>query len=353
MKRKINIARLVSLFAILVLVSGLGAGMASAAESYKVYIVQPGDTLSGIAGQLLGDVDRWREILRQNPQVTAPDMIYPGDTLTLPIPEPAAPKVVFAVRQEVVAPPPPPPRPAAAADSLRGEEIEEPPLPVERVKHIPVISHALYRTAGYISTELPETAIVASVADRESMGEGDEVVINLSADKGARYTVVRPTQPVYHPKSGVFLGWVIRILGSAEVTCPGPRCSMAVLGRTNDYVAVGDLLIPFDPDDVLEENVLGPRATEMCLQAKEEDATIVASQEALIISGEGNIVFLDKGRVDGVTPGHQFVVYRKVAPESYALVGQLQVLRAQERTSTALITSSLQEFQVEDQAQAM
>jgi hypothetical protein len=353
MKLRTAVAKLVPVVTVLVLVSGFSAGLPSAAESDKIYIVRPGDTLSGIAGRLLGNVDRWREILEANPQITAPDMIYPGDSLTLPLPEPAVPEEELAVREEVAPPPPPPPSPAAAADALRDETTEEPALPVEKVRQIPVISHALYRTAGYISKELPEAAIVASIEDRESMGEGDSVVINLSADEGTRYTVVRPAQPVFHPKTGTFLGWMIRILGTAEVICPGPRCSTAVLGNTYDYVAVGDLLVPFDPDDFLEENVLGPKTTEMCLYPKEEDATVVAAQEDIAVPGEGNIVFLDKGSADGVGPGNQFAVYRKVAAESYAFIGQLQVLRTEERTSTALITNSLQELQVEDQAQAI
>ena len=59
-------------------------GEAADAATEGVYVVKPGDTLSGIAGKLLDDSERWRELLDANPQVTDPALIYPGDTLALP-----------------------------------------------------------------------------------------------------------------------------------------------------------------------------------------------------------------------------------------------------------------------------
>jgi LysM repeat protein len=49
------------------------------------YTVKAGDTLSRIAGQHLGDPDRWPELVQLNPHVAAhPDLIYAGTVLTLP-----------------------------------------------------------------------------------------------------------------------------------------------------------------------------------------------------------------------------------------------------------------------------
>jgi nucleoid-associated protein YgaU len=51
----------------------------------RLYIVQPGDTLSGIAEQQLGDAGRWPEIFALNRDVIAnPDRIFPGQVLQLP-----------------------------------------------------------------------------------------------------------------------------------------------------------------------------------------------------------------------------------------------------------------------------
>lgn len=47
------------------------------------YVVKPGDTLSKIAGRLLGDASRYPEIARLN-GLANPNLIRPGQTLTLP-----------------------------------------------------------------------------------------------------------------------------------------------------------------------------------------------------------------------------------------------------------------------------
>ncbi|MFE7302570.1 LysM peptidoglycan-binding domain-containing protein [Streptomyces sp. NPDC057579] len=61
------------------------------------YAVVPGDSLSLIAQKETGDADRWREIYRANrDEIRDPDLIYPGQHLTLPqqasAPAPAPPK---------------------------------------------------------------------------------------------------------------------------------------------------------------------------------------------------------------------------------------------------------------------
>lgn len=47
------------------------------------YIVKRGDTLSGIAGRLLGDTSRYREIATLN-GITNPNRIYPGQVFRIP-----------------------------------------------------------------------------------------------------------------------------------------------------------------------------------------------------------------------------------------------------------------------------
>jgi hypothetical protein len=58
------------------------------AGSATVYVVVAGDTLSGIAGALLGDVGRWREIATAN-KIDNPFDLAPGLSLVIP-PAPAS-----------------------------------------------------------------------------------------------------------------------------------------------------------------------------------------------------------------------------------------------------------------------
>ena len=47
------------------------------------YTVVAGDTLWDISGKFLREPWRWKELWRANPSIHDPDLIYPGDTLTL------------------------------------------------------------------------------------------------------------------------------------------------------------------------------------------------------------------------------------------------------------------------------
>lgn len=58
----------------------------------RSYEVQPGDTLSGIAEEQLGDASRWPEIFVLNRDIISdPDEIFPGQVLTLPGDDPEHP----------------------------------------------------------------------------------------------------------------------------------------------------------------------------------------------------------------------------------------------------------------------
>lgn len=50
------------------------------------YVVKSGDTLSKIAQELLGDANRWREIVEANKaQIQNPNQIRPGWELEIPV----------------------------------------------------------------------------------------------------------------------------------------------------------------------------------------------------------------------------------------------------------------------------
>lgn len=55
-------------------------------ENYagKTYTVQQGETLSVIAGKILGDEDRWEELYLLNPHIVSPDIVYVGTILKVP-----------------------------------------------------------------------------------------------------------------------------------------------------------------------------------------------------------------------------------------------------------------------------
>lgn len=331
---------------------------------FETYVVRRGDTLSVISGRVFGDVKRWREILKENPQVTNANRIYPGDILLVPAPQSALPAQGDAapgtestelgaapaptdeqVAGEVAAAAAAADAADAAADAAKGD-IAVPELPVEMVRSLPVVNPALYRSAGFIADGLPMIAIVASQDDRILLGTGDVAFVNAPFSPGARFTVVRATRRVYHPATREYLGWLVRILGTAEVTCRGERTSTVAFAAMNDAASVGDYLVPIDPDDVLDQDALTGRIKPECIPDGAGDGTIVAFDEERKTVGELELAYIDRGTSSGVAPGQRFTIYRKIAPEGRVTVGELQVLRAGANTATALITTSIQEIQV-------
>ena len=349
---------------------------APAAErpGFETYVVRSGDTLSKISGRVLGDVKRWREILKENPQVTNANRIFPGDTLLVPIAVTAAPAggaggglvagegaagmsgAGSAVPAQTLAAPAASGDQGAGAGAASGAGTDTgaetgtlaaaPEPPAAPARAVAVVNPALYRSAGFIADRLPAIAIVASQDDRILLGTDDAAIVNQPIPSGTRFTVVRAERRIFHPVTHKDLGWLIRILGSAEVTCRGERTSTVALRAMNAAATVGDYLLPIDPNDVLEQNTLADKTQPGCVPAGACDGMIVAFNEGRLITGEQEFAYIDRGTAAGVRPGQRFTIYREVVPEGRIAVGELQVLRASAQTSTALITTSVQEVQV-------
>jgi hypothetical protein len=371
MKRTSNVMMAVVVGVAMLSASG-GTAAAAARPGYETYVVRSGDTLGKISGRVFGDVKRWRELLKDNPQITNANRIFPGDTLLVPVPGTAgsagelkaaagSPQTVVtgaeALPVEVVAAPPAEPGVAGAAAGAEGAAgagtsaaaapaPELPLVPVEPQRPKQVINPAQYRSAGHITDRLPEIAIVAALDERLLLGTDDAAIVNAPIPPGTRFTVVRVNRRIYHPVTRKYLGWLVRVLGTAEVTCRDQRTSTVAMRAMNDYASVGDYLVPIDPNDVLERNQLPEKAAAACLPAGAGDPVIVAFDEAQNTIGERELAYIDRGRAAGIAPGQRFTIYHEIAPEGRVTVGELQVLRVGENTATALITNSLQELQV-------
>ena len=66
-------------------IKATGAAGATGTPAGKTYTVKPGDTLSKIAKEMLGDANAYMEIFNANKdQLHDPDKIKPGQVLTIP-----------------------------------------------------------------------------------------------------------------------------------------------------------------------------------------------------------------------------------------------------------------------------
>jgi|SRR5687768_12127108 nucleoid-associated protein YgaU len=66
-------------------VTGGSSSTSAPMEKAKTYTVMSGDTLSKIAQREYGDASKWRRIYEANKgEIKNPDLIYPGQTFTIP-----------------------------------------------------------------------------------------------------------------------------------------------------------------------------------------------------------------------------------------------------------------------------
>jgi nucleoid-associated protein YgaU len=64
---------------------GVSLGSGEAAAAARHYTVKSGDTLGKIAKQMYGDAAQWKKIHAANKEkIPNPDLIHPGDELTIP-----------------------------------------------------------------------------------------------------------------------------------------------------------------------------------------------------------------------------------------------------------------------------
>jgi LysM repeat protein len=349
-----------------------GAGMpspsatAGPAESEGTYVVKKGDTLWGIAKNLLNDPVLWPQIRERNPFITDPNRIFPGDTLAIPGREPApqaqvpvaeapkpeppkeAPKKEEAPKEEVKAPAPTPP--PAAPQAILAPLPPVPPASQMAITCSPVLlDEGSVEAAGIGS-------IIRSADNRLMLSMEDSVYVGLDRDQvpkvGDRLAVIRPGARVSHPWQKTAVGRTLNTLGVLEVTEVRDKTVRARIAYSCEAMAIGDrvgplVLAPFPEDKI-------PRPA-----SRQVQGFIVDSPRSLQHLSLQSTVYLDVGKDKGISPGDVFAIYRPSLPAASPGTGQLfpippdrlgeaTVIRVTDTNSTAVITASGKEIRAGD-----
>jgi hypothetical protein len=148
--------------------------LAARSQQTHSYTVQPGDTLSLIAGKLLGSPSRWPDLWWWNrQQIRNPDQITVGQVLDVwrwnPPYASWEPYVTAQADAAIPKPPPPAPAPAPVAQSQGGQAQAPAPAPVAQA-------------SGSLSGPWPGGAFGNCVVTRES--GGNPQVMNSSGHYG-------------------------------------------------------------------------------------------------------------------------------------------------------------------------
>ncbi|HYR44685.1 MAG TPA: LysM peptidoglycan-binding domain-containing protein [Terriglobia bacterium] len=309
-----------------------------------------------------------------------------------PEPPPPAPELPApAPLPEVAVPPAPRPAPAPAPPP-----VQAPPERIleftERKPTSEVKIDDLY-CSGFVTTA-PVSKNLKAIAKYDVTGgvltaETDYVYLSQGSEDGIIagkvYKVIRATRTLTNPKGRTRmerdLGMHYLEIAYLRVTLTQADFSLArVIHSCGDGVEIGDIMVPFEP--IVLPPLERPRPfSPLMTTTSGVKGEIVGSQIVLLSNGsrfagpniepgvmgnrlsvvnrgvavEGSIVYLDIGQNKSVSPGDIFIVYREMVFDSrlYSFpkeadrlkaqrtaVGELIVVKVNERASTALVSYS-------------
>lgn len=315
------------LFFALIVLSFLNTETAfSQAQEYKEYTVKKGDTLWEIANKEIVDPFLWPKIWKENPRIKNPDLLYPGQKIRIPL---------YLIQKEV---PPKPVEKAMPSPEVKPPAKEEPKA--EKIKPVEkkyLIDMDTLISSGYISSSLESKGtVIGSPTGRSVLNKDDFAYIETvnPVNTGDKFYILRSAGKVFHPETGDFMGYLIEVMGIAEVVEKRTDIVKARITQSFQEVAVGDLLDnfyeiepAFETDNPKSPNIAG---------------YIVATRQRRTANGQMDIVYIDKGSKDGLSAGDilRTILANKFSSETNSVI---QVINTKESTATAIIRKSEKE----------
>lgn len=205
---------------------------------------------------------------------------------------------------------------------------------------------ALSFAAGSIQQSSPQDGVVnvttgdnQTTGDRMQLGQRDTLYLKLKnpgdAAVGDLFTVFKRARKVFHPVTREYLGYLIIRLAIVEVVQVDKTLTTVRAVRAYGAVSPGDPVMKFVLPVVEPEPASSQTSDDLSGMIVE-----LQSDMGMTLVAQRNIVYVDRGREDGVRPGDQMDVVRSGGNLPPRLVGEIKILSTEPRTSTALITRS-------------
>ena len=315
------------------------------------YTIKQGDTLWDISNTFLKDPFLWPFIWKANPYITNPDLIYAGNKLLIPsmapierameAPAEAAPKEEAPPVEGAIRPKPVPTAPPAAVEEVAPAEGGRLIMPEERPA--PIIDKYSMLSAGFVNNAENDDMIVgAAETGKTIFGYDDIVYVKIHSKEnvnvGDKYLIYAPLEKVRHPKTGKRYGRLIRGQGILQITAKDSSDVLtARISLSFDAIDTSSLLTPYQEPALIYHPAK---------RAKDISGYILHVADHHRINGQTDIVYLDKGSVDGVEPGDRFLVYAEPEKRGFPRkeIGEVLVFLVKERTATAVVSKSREEM---------
>jgi hypothetical protein len=329
--------------------AGVFGGRALRVPDY--HVVRRGDTLWDLSDHYLRSPWYWPKLWSYNPQVQNPHWIYPGDHLRM------------------------------KREGDLSARVSGAPGMISSRGRVPA-STVFLRDEGFIDNEKKDVwgRISGSAEDKMLLGDHDVVYLEMDKDHdvspGEELTVFTRLRAA--PKGGA----IVKIMGTVKVDA----------WDKDKRIAKGTIT---ESVDVIERNAtVGPVGRHFDVvppTRNEADVTahVLVATYPLKLNAQNQVVYIDQGTAAGLRPGNRLFVLRrgdpwrkglkgsgdlsdktvryteKLAVETETvrgtsrdkeypdeIVGELQVLRARENTSTCIVIASKLELEANDLAVA-
>ena len=207
---------------------------------------------------------------------------------------------------------------------------------------------ALAYSSGSIQRSTPQDGFVnvitgdnQTTGDHMILGSRDILYLRLKnpgdVALGDPFTIYRRSHKVFHPTTGQYMGHLVNRLAVVEVIDVDKELTTVQIIRAYGAVSPGDPVMKFVLPTDEGAAVNQPSAGDV-------EGRVVEFQSNMGIMNlvaQRNVVYLDRGREDGIRPGDRMDVIRSGGNLPRRVVGELKILSIEDRTATALITKSI------------
>jgi len=206
---------------------------------------------------------------------------------------------------------------------------------------------ALTYASGSIQRSTPQDGYVnvitgdnQTTGDHMILGSRDVLYLRLKNSDdvapGDLFTIYRRPRKVFHPITGQYLGYLVNRLAVVQVSQVDKDLTTVQIVRAYATVSPGDPVMKFVlPAD---EGVAVDQPSSVNVEGRVVD--FQSDMGIMNFVAQRNIVYLDRGREDGIRPGNRMEMIRSGGNLPQRLVGELKILSIEDRTATALITKS-------------
>jgi len=304
----------------------------------ELHSVTKGDTLWGISQKYWSDPWRWPEVWAQNPLITNPHWIFPGDVIRL-------------LSAEEAAAPPTEPEAQAGQGLKRTNSVLYGDTNVVDFREMGFVDARELAVGAFINGSREEKIMLSS---------GDQAYVAFPKSRplraGERYSIYRPDErnPVRDPQTNEVIGYMVHVIGDVVID-----------QITEGQMARGTL---FDLLEPAERNYkVGPvfrqfRTIEPKPSNVSIESLIAATIRPVKLLGPGMLVVMNKGKTAGVELGNRWFIvrrgdgYKRILEDWEAqdprfpkeVVAELMAVDVRENLTIAWVVRSTKELRIGD-----